>query len=936
MNGVFTPDDALRRLLAETAIVFRNIHGNVVVLDRAPPSETRRPYLAIPSRQAANPSQASSPAEPTAADIIVTGSHIRGSDSSASPVTIISRTDLDRLGRATLAEAFATLPANFSGAASEQSALTLADGSGTNASLATGVNLRGLGAGATLVLVNGRRLAGSGTLGEFGDISSIPASVVDRVEILLDGASAIYGSDAVGGVVNIILKDRYEGADTRLETGMVTHGGTRELQAGQTLGTTWPTGSALVAYEYYHRDALASSARAYAQSADLRSLGGTDHRQFYSQPGNILALDPGTGSFGPAYAIPPGQTGTMLTPGAFVAGTVNLENQRLNTDLLPSQDRHSLYARVVQTIGDGVTLSLDGRYSYRSFAVRGTGSPAVIVATPANPFFVSPNGQPYDLIAYSFARELGPSRTTGSAATIGITGGAEVSLGHQWKVRPYLAFAQQLERNRVVNIVNTQSLAEALGSAPVPAGASYSTASDGFFNPFGDGAVNSAAILSFVGSGYQAFDSLSRVTTYNVDADGPLVDLPGGTVKLALGINVRREAFTTSGAVLLFTDSPSITLPNRSARTVEAAFAELRVPLVGPSTALPGLSRLDLTLAGRVENYSDFGATEDPKVGIVWTPAPGAQLRASFGTSFRAPNLRQTTTAERISGTVLSTATGQAAVILLAGGNPQLRPERADSWTAGIGLTPSKLPGVRMSATWFRTSFRSRIGRPALDDLADALINPALVPFVTIVSPTTSAADLARVTALINDPASIIHGSYAPSTIGAIVDARYVNTANTLVDGIDWTVAYTVSSGRSQFDLAATGTNLFDYREQLTPTAPGLNNVNLAGKPLALRGRLSSDWTRGDVGAGIGVNFANAYHDLGGRTVAAWATFDLQLRYAPQRVTGALHGIAVALNVQNVTDQSPPFVNTAAGVGYDAANADALGRFVSLQITKKW
>ncbi|WP_226896347.1 TonB-dependent receptor domain-containing protein [Polymorphobacter sp. PAMC 29334] len=517
-----------------------------------------------------------------------------------------------------------------------------------------------------------------------------------------------------------------------------------------------------------------------------------------------------------------------------------------------------------------------------------------------------------------------------------MTGGADVSLGHRWKLRPYVAFAQQLERNQVANIINTQSLAEALGSAPVPAGASYSTTSDGFFNPFGDGAVNSPAILSFVGSGYQKFDSLSQVTTYNADADGPLVDLPGGTVKLALGVNVRREAFTTSGAVLLFTDSPSITLPNRSARTVEAAFAELEVPLVGPSMALPGLTRLDLTLAGRIENYSDFGSTANPKIGINWTPAPGARVRASFGTSFRAPNLRQTTTAERISATVLTTATGQAAVVLLAGGNPQLKPEQADSWTAGVDLTPPTLPGVRISATWFRTSFRARIGRPALDDLADALTNPALAPFVTVVSPATSAVDLTRVTALVNDPASIIHGSYVPATIGAIVDARYVNTASTLVDGIDWTIAYTVSSGLSQFDLAATGTNLFDYREQLTPTAPRRNDVNLAGKPLALRGRVNSDWTRGDVGAGLGVNFANAYHDLGGHPVAAWATLDLQLRYAPQRATGALHGIAVAFNVQNLTDQNPPFVNTAAGVGYDAANADALGRFVSFQITKKW
>src|SRR6185295_1943971 len=145
----------------------------------------------------------------------------------------------------------AALPQNFIGAATEQSALTLADGSGSNSSLATGANLRGLGPDATLVLINGKRLAGSGTAGDFADLSGLPTAAVERVEVLLDGASALYGSDAVGGVVNVILKDRYEGAETRMRLGSVTKGNLSEVQIGQLAGVNWSSGNLLLAYEFH-------------------------------------------------------------------------------------------------------------------------------------------------------------------------------------------------------------------------------------------------------------------------------------------------------------------------------------------------------------------------------------------------------------------------------------------------------------------------------------------------------------------------------------------------------------------------------------------------------------------------------------------------------------------------------------------------------------
>ncbi|WBO21536.1 TonB-dependent receptor plug domain-containing protein [Sphingomonas abietis] len=443
---------------------------------------------------------------------------IRGGGSGASPVTTMTRADVDRSGYATAAEALAAMPSNFAGMATEQSALSGADTSGANAVLATGVDLRALGTDATLVLVNGRRIAGSGLNGDIGDISSMPNVALDRVEVLTDGASALYGSDAVGGVVNILLKQRYDGAETRLRFGSVTSGGARETQLGQTLGTNWTGGGILAAYEYYHRGALASADRAFARSADSTPFGGTDHRYYLSAPGNILAFDPVTGAYEPAYAIRPGPSGIATTVGDFVAGATNLENFREGTDLTATQTRHSGYARLYQGVGDSVHLALDARYSRRHYAVAGVASSTVGEITAANPYFVSPDGAPYDLFAYSFYPELGPTRDTGTAEAMTYGASADVDLGAHWQIRSYAGFAQERDTSRADHLVDSASLSEALGTTPDDPLTPFSTAADGYFNPYGAGGANSRAILDFVGNGFTL--THTRVATVTMSIAG--------------------------------------------------------------------------------------------------------------------------------------------------------------------------------------------------------------------------------------------------------------------------------------------------------------------------------------------------------------------------------------------------------------------------------
>lgn len=945
LKGRFSPSAALQRLLAGSGLRMRRVNDKVIMI------EAGRPRPRSGKQISASPVDGS-PAERTIAgagdpsgprsdpreneDIVVIGSHIRGKAPVGSHVRTIDREEIDRNGYATVADLLQGLPGNFGGTATEQSALSFADRTGTNATLSTGVNLRGLGASATLVLVNGRRIAGAGLLGDFADVSTIPMSVVKRVEVLMDGASAIYGSDAVGGVVNIVMKDRFEGLETGLRFGTVTKGGLREFQIYQTAGTTWDTGSALLSYEYYDRTPLQAEDRRFARSADLRPFGGTDHRYFFSSPGNILGFNPDTGGLDVAYAIPRGQDGTNLQPGDFLAGAVNLENYQRGVDLSPRQKRHSLYGYIGQDIGRSVRLSLEGRYTRRSFESQSSGYPTILTVTPENPWFVSPTGAPSDLIGYSFGREIGPTHDSGWSDTLGIVAAVDIDLGKSWKLSAYGAYARSKEYHLTDNLPNEAIIAEALGTIPDDPDTAYSPARDGYFNPYGDGNANAPAVLAAIGSGYTESRNANHVVTGNLQADGPLFDLPAGAVRVATGANIRRELYENRSTSFFMTPVPRVGSPVERARSIVAAFAELRIPLFGAENARAGFRRLDLSLAGRIEHYPDFGTTANPKIGITWIPIDGLTLRGTYGTSFRAPNLTQLRRSSSVSGAFVPNANGATVRVLqLAGGNPNLEPERARSWTIGAELTPRALPGLRVNATLFRTIFDRRIDQPAGRRFREALTDPDLVPFVRFVEPATNAADRDYVSSLI---AKLAGGdaSFPVESIAAVIDTRFVNTATTDVRGIDLAFDFAMQSGADNFALGANATWLLAFREQTTPVSAAIDQRNLAGRPVDFRGRATASWRRGGLDALVGVNFVNGYRDdLTDARIGSWITVDAHLAWtAPDE--GPLRGTGIALNVRNLFDRDPPFYDALTGLGYDAANADAIGRFISIQITKRW
>ena len=943
LNGRYSDDEALQILLRGTGLAVRRA-GNAFVLVRQQQTQSRAaPARANPGRaKPAPPAPAQAPSprpaqeDPDETAIVVTGTNIRGLSEGSSQVITIDRSEIDRAGHGTVGDAIAALPQNFGGTGTEDTSLTAADRSTQNIGLGTSANLRGLGSDATLTLVNGRRLAGSGGQGDFSDISLIPLAAVARIEVLTDGASALYGSDAVGGVVNILLRKTLDGGETRLRVGTATHGGASEIQLGQVIGRSWPTGHVLAAYEYMHRERLRADQRAFTRSADLRPFGGSDWRSYFSVPATILSISP-AGSLVPAFAVPAGQNGVGLRPTDFQPGQ-NYENHREGVDILPRQDRHSAYLTAEQALGGGVRLFAEGRYAHRSFDSSGQATTALAQVDARNPWFVSPDGAPFSLIAYSFLREVGPIRQPGSVESWSGTAGLAATTGGGWEVETYLTHASERTVTAYDNIVNTTYFSEALGSTADNPATPYSTAVDGFFNPYGNGGSNSRKVLDFVNQGFAHNRTLSRMTSANFKADGSLFDLPGGAVKAAIGANWRREKFDRSGLNFFSGTTPRPISTTDAGRSIAATFAELAIPLFGPENARPGVRRLQLSAAVRYEYYSDFGSTSNPKVGLLWEPIAGLTLRGSYGTSFRAPVLREVRDPLTVSYVQLRDAAGVLTpVVTLFGGNPDLEPETANSLTFNARLAPEWAKGWHVEASYFQTRFSNRIERPAADNLSQALSDAVYSPYVTRVNAAGNAGDRARLETLINDPGSLIRGLFPPEFFRAILDGRLVNSTELVVRGFDVLATGSFRLGGGNASLSFNASHMLDFQRRITPRAPLVEQVGTLSNPPAWRLRGSAGWDRDGWGITATVNHVDGYVDnvsIPHRPVGSWTTVDAQLRIQPKLLERM--GVSVALSAQNLFDKDPPFVDQLTGFGYGAANADPMGRFVSLQLIKRW
>ena len=937
VNGVYEPKEALELILADTGLVYAVDNGDTVLISDPTKEATAPRTFRVAQvdqesdRDVEEISGSASGPEDERDVIIVTGTNIRGQAEGASRVLTFDRDSIDRAGFSTVQELIQSLPQNFNGGATEDTELG-AEG-GTNESSGVGVNLRGLGADSTLVLFNGRRTAqGGGEGGDFVDISSLPLSAIERVEVLTDGASALYGSDAIAGVVNFILRDDYEGAETRIRYGTVTDGDLDEFLVGQTFGKKWNGGNILLSYEYYDRGNLASSDRDFTADSDLTPFGGTDFSDFFSNPGNIAGAVPA--------AIPSGQDGAALTPGDLLIGATNLQNTRAGLDLLKAQERHSLFVTGNQKLTDSLRLFGEFRYANREFGSDQGGEGLTLTVPSTNPFFVSPvPGAPSVDINYNLIDDLGPLRRDGDVETIGGAVGGTFDFLETWQAEVYGAYNKETTNSTTSNRSITPNLAEALGTDD-PA-TTFDPRVDGFFNPFGHGSNSLQSVLEFIGSGFTNTEVEAALLTIYGKADGELFNVPGGAVKLALGFEYREESFELSFVNGFQDQTPFVDdfFATDVSRDVHAFFGEVFLPIFSERNAIPSVQRFDISVSGRYEEYSDFGSSSDPKIGVVWSPFADLVFRGTWGTSFKAPKLTSFSglAVDLVSPVVFNPLTGGFVTAALRNGsNPDLSSEESESWTIGARFTPAALPRFGFDISYFNIQFDDRISEPG--NPFTFLFDPAFFSAVITEDP-----DEGAVQAIIDGPAFLpLFGPPPPaSTVTFILDGRINNISATKVSGLDLTASYGFETDFGDFDFQFNGNYILSFEEALISSAPLTDIVNTINNPTELRLRGSVNWKRDAFGATVFVNHAGSYRDnlsIPERMVDSYTTLDLTLRYDFSDVSDSylFSDFEAQLTVSNLLDEDPPFANNPAGVGYDPENADPRGRFVALQLTKKW
>jgi outer membrane receptor protein involved in Fe transport len=794
LSGTFTAEEAVGRLLAGTGLRYRLVEGTLIV-ERVP----------FGRAVAAENAEGAAPA------ITVTGTRIRGAGS-ASPVTVATRRELEQAGINDLAGFTRILPQNYTGGQNRGIAGGGEQGGQQNLNNSATLNLRGLGPDATLTLLDGHRIAYD-ALDQGIDISAIPLGAIDRVEVVADGASALYGSDAVGGVANIILRRDYDGLETTVRAGGSTDGGNFQKELSLVGGHRWATGGFMMALDASSATPIYAGQRDYTRTVN-RSLTLTDRNRQLS-------------------------------------GVVNAHQQ----------------------IASWLTFELDGYAMDRRSLLQ-------------NPFLPASDVHVSGIVSHPHVRSFALTPTL------------RADLG-RWQASLSATNARSRTFLEVSNYSN--SVPRALHN--------------------------------------QFVDGLSGVEH---TAEGPLVNLPGGAARLALGGGLRhvslhlREAFVNGAQEQPFAEF-------RQSRSVQFAYGELSLPLIGPDQQVPLAHRLSVTAALRYERWSGIPAVTTPKLGLIYQPNPDLTVRATWGKSFKVPTLDQINEVEEadlIPGLFFTPPPqlAGAPVLLLLGSAPDLRPEHATTWSGTLEVRPRLVPGLHLQATYFHVDYRDRIAGPIVSVLT-ALYNP-LYSDLIVYNPT--AAEVNDVIASV--PGGLVNetgGPFDPSGVGAIIDASIRNTARQRIHGVDLAGDYRLDSVAGGTLLLTGAASYLASNQQLTADQPVVQLAGTIFHPPHWRGRAGGVWSRKQVSFSAFVNYIGSTTDnrfTPARPVGAFTTLDLNASFRTEAAEGPFRNMELQVSALNILDEKPSPIRTGSlgGAPYDSTNQSPVGRFLGVSLRKVW
>ena len=422
----------------------------------------------------------------------------------------------------------------------------------------------------------------------------------------------------------------------------------------------------------------------------------------------------------------------------------------------------------------------------------------------------------------------------------------------------------------------------------------------------------------------------NQSATYELGAEGPVLTLPAGEARLATGIGYRSIHFLSLGI------SSNRTLADGDEKSRDA-YAELSVPVIGPEQGVRGVERLALTGAIRTEDYNAYGRVTTPKLGLIYSPDADFTLKGSWGKSFKTPRLLQRYSNQDIAlypaAAVGGAGAPDATVLYRAGGNPDLRPERARTWSASLAFHPEAVPGLETELSWFDIDYTGRIVQPVVPTVA--LVNPAYAGFVHR-NPTVEEMERA-----IADSVRFVNysgGVYDTDKVVAIIDNRSVNAARQHIKGLDLSGSYRFDAGGGRLILRGAASWLESSQTTLSTQSP----YDLAGTlfyPARLNGRAGAIWTRGRLTASIFGNYKSGVRNTAdGKKGASFTTFDTTLRYELGQGGTLFSHVAFELIAQNLLNRAPPLYTVAAWneTPYDSTNYSAVGRYLGLAVSKHW
>ncbi len=862
--------------------------------------------------------------------IVVTGTLVRGIAPPGTAVVGVTAKDIESSSATTVSELLTDVP-QFS---SFNNLQTISGGG--NFVTTNRPNLRNLpgstttGTSATLLMVDGTRVVGMGISSTTPDADFIPPGIIERVDIIPDGGSALYGSDAVAGVVNFITRKRFDGlkVDARYGFGQEFH----TFDANATVGKEWDRGSVWLSYNYAENSRILGKDRDYNFTPQTRVDGVLVRDLECSAPNLRVAASPG------------GATTIYASQTASAANTANNCDLSDQAGMYPEQKRHSVYAGLNYEFSDSVELDMKAFY-YRkeSLFTLGQYSGAINIGPSflaafgfvSSPFSVSLTGSPVETKAVNFA--LGPNYTSDQTVVIdtwGFRPTITANLNDNWRLRTTLGYSKSANESHNPRIVPTALLGPLVAS--------------GAFNPFAPLTASAATVAAL--TNFETYGQ-SDQTQLNLRAivDGSLFELPAGAVKIALGAEYLRETYNSRKGDTVPTNFAA--LPRfEQTRKVSSVFGEIVAPIFGKD----GGPSLTVSAAGRYDHYNDFGGTFNPKLGATFKPVDGISIRGAWGKSFVAPSLADSSIADPtglnwIDGATLNfiappavlaangfpAVAGGQKIIFLLGANPGLTPQKSKSWTVGVDIAPTGVPGLRFSATYYNLTYDNII---------------SLIPFINqnlffstfarngafTLNPTQ-----AQINAVVAQAGSTVGAPCAPqpSCVYGIQDVRKRNQLGFKQDGIDFALDYRTDTSFGGVDFGLSGTHALNRKNS---AGAGLSYVpDQEFSDLSLRGKLGADV--GNFRAEATWNYNKGYNlsvaqGLNGQTtIGSFNTVDLYFKYEFDGES-VMKDLVLSLNVNNVFNNEPPIYTGGDIVRNQRGfrNGNTLGRLVQVGVSKKF